>query len=215
MLVMARHLPLSVDVAVEYQNITKTKSPFWWEPNITKLIAESKNDHRARVRLVELVYRPAFRRLDKWFAAAGLKRLNVEADDVFDELWLKDLNTAIDRVVFRNREHFLRLVLKRGRQSARRAARRIRKERVCSLVQSEPDSRESRDVSEIVESAELFSKALNAMHHLKSPRYEIVNLHFIEGLTIRQIADEIKLPRSTVHRQLEIALKELRHAVSK
>jgi len=61
-----------------YQNLTRIQSPFWWEPNITKLIAEARNDQKSRIRLAELVYRPAFRRLDEWFVAAGLKRLNLE-----------------------------------------------------------------------------------------------------------------------------------------
>jgi len=106
-------------------------------------------------------------------------------------------------------------VILRGRQAARRTAQRIRKERTRSLIRAEPNSRESLDPAEAVEHAEMVSHVLYAMHHLDSPGYEIVNLHFIEGLTIRQIADELKLPRSTVHRQMESALKELRSAVSK
>ena len=50
------------------------------------------------------------------------------------------------------------------------------------------------------------------MRRLASPQYEIVNLYFFEGMTIRQIADELKRPRSTVHHELQQALRELRKA---
>ena len=62
------------------------------------------------------------------------------------------------------------------------------------------------------EYADLMSHALRAMERLVSPRYEIVNLHFFEGLTIRQIAEELQIPSSTVHYELKKALKELREA---
>ena len=93
--------------------LTKTQSPFWSEPDVTKLIADARTDSHSRSRLAELVYRPAFRRIDKWLAAAKLKQLNMQADDIFDVLWVRDLATASEHVDFQDREHFLKVVLKR------------------------------------------------------------------------------------------------------
>jgi DNA-directed RNA polymerase specialized sigma24 family protein len=45
---------------------------------------------------------------------------------------------------------------------------------------------------------------------LPHPKCDIVSLHFLEGLTIRQIATHLQLPSSTVHRQLQDALRDLR-----
>lgn len=87
--------------------LTMTQSPFWWEPGVTDLIARARNDRVSRSHLAELVYRPAFKRIDTWLAAAGFKQLNMQGEDIFDALWARDLATAIDHVAFQNREHFL------------------------------------------------------------------------------------------------------------
>lgn len=84
------------------RSMTRTRSPFWWEPDVTRLIASAKTDPAARDQLAELVYRPAFRRLDAWFSGAGLARLNVEVDAIFNELWEGDIATALGKVSFRN-----------------------------------------------------------------------------------------------------------------
>ncbi len=191
---------------------TSTQSPFWWEPGVTELIEHARVDVKSRNRLAALVYRPAFRRLDTWFAATGLKRLNMEAEDVFDALWARDLATAIDHVTFQDRTHFLRTVLLRARQAARRAAKQIRDERSNPLSQQENESKDVIDPADAAEHAEMVVRALRGMRYLRSPRYEIINLHFFEGLTIRQMADDLKLPRSTVHHEMQEALKELRKA---
>ena len=199
-----------VEFQMAQHNPTKTQSPFWWEPNVTKLISEARNSADSRNRLAALVYRPAFRRLDAWFVAAGLKRLNMQAEDIFDTLWARDLATAIDHVIFRDRAHFLRIVLLRARQAAHRVARRIREDHVQPMMEAELNSASAVDPAEAAEHAEMVGRVLRAMRGLPSPRYEIINLHFFEGLTIRQMADELKLPRSTVHHEMQEALQGLR-----
>jgi RNA polymerase sigma factor (sigma-70 family) len=198
------------ELAMGPESATKTQSPFWWEPDVTKLISDARSDADSRNRLAALVYRPAFRRLDAWFAAAGLKRLNMQAEEIFDNLWARDLATAIDHVSFQDRGHFLRIVLLRARQAAHRAARQIREERAKPLSGSETNSASVVDPADAAEHAEMVSRVLRAMRRLRSPRYEIVNLHFFEGLTIRQMADELKMPRSTVHHEMQEALRDLR-----
>lgn len=197
------------------RDLTLTQSAFWWEPGVTKLIAESRVDSKARNRLAELVYRPAFRRLDAWFEAAGMKQLNMQAEEIFDALWVRDLATSIDHVTFQDREHFLKLVLLRARQASHRAARQIRAKCIEPLIGNEVGIGVSIDPADAAEHAEMVSRALRAMRRLASPRYEIVNLHFFEGMTIRQIADELKMPRSTVHHELQNALRELREVLPK
>jgi RNA polymerase sigma factor (sigma-70 family) len=195
--------------------ITRTQSPFWREPEVTKLIAEARNNSDSRNRLAALVFRPAFRRLDAWFAAAGLKRLNMQAEEIFDMLWARGLATTIDHVTFRDREHFLRTVLLRARQAAHRAARQIRTERSNSLASGTESQYTALGPADAAEHAEMASRVLRAMRHLEKPRYEIINLHFFEGMTIRQIAEELKLPRSTVHLQMQESLRELRGKLSR
>jgi RNA polymerase sigma factor (sigma-70 family) len=194
-------------------NAPRTQSPFWWAPDVTKLIADARTNPDSRNRLAELVYRPAFRRLDAWFAAAGLKRLNMQAEEVFDALWARDLATAIEHVTFRDREHFLRIVLLRSRQAAHRLARQIREERTRAVPGEGATA--VVDPAEAAEHAEMIGRVLRAMRRLLPPRYEIVNLHFFEGMTIRQMADELKLPRSTVHHELQEALRELREVFAR
>lgn len=194
------------------RDLTRTQSPFWQEPEVTQLISDARTNAEARNRLAALVYRPAFRRLDAWFAAAGLKRLNMQAEDIFDALWARDLGTAIEHVDFRDRAHFLKVVLLRAHQAAHRVARQIRASMLEPLVgdRALPVAIEP---GAAAEHAEMVGCLLKAMQHLVPPRYEIVNLHFFEGLTIRQLAEELHLPRSTVHDELEKALHELREAL--
>ena len=125
---------------------------------MTKLIAEARTNLGARDRLAELVYRPAFKRLDTWFEVAGLKRLNMQAEEIFDALWARTLPTSIDHVTFQDREHFLRLVLLRARQAAHRLAHDIRGERGEAAAGSEHHVGSSVDPAQAVEYAESVSR---------------------------------------------------------
>jgi len=211
---LARHTKqpfFSKDIVADHK-LTITQSPFWSDPGVTKLIADARNDSHSRSRLAGLVYRPAFRRIDEWLAAAGLKQQNMQADDIFDVLWVRDLATAIERVDFQDREHFMKVILKRSHQVALRKARQIRGETSESLAGNESDERNVIDPAQAADYADVMSHVLRAMKRLASPQYEIVNLRFFEGMTFRQLAEELQMPRSTVHYELGKALKELRDA---
>lgn len=192
------------------RNLTRTQSPFWSDPEVTRLIAEARTTPECRNKLAELVYRPAFRRLDKWLSAAGLKQLNLSVEEVFDSLWTSDLQTTIEHVIFRDREHFLRTVILRFRQAARRFARRIRHERTSASELTGLPSTHQQTPLEAAQFADLVDHALSAMRELESPRYEIVNLFFFEGLSIRQISGELQMASSTVHYEITRALRTLK-----
>lgn len=196
-----------------HRPLTKTDSPFWWEPDVTKLIADARNDPDSRNRLTNLVFRSAFRRLDEWLAAAGLKQVNMRAEDIFDRYWASGLATALNSVDFQDREHFLKNILMRMKQLAERTAGRLRRTREEPLGAYEPESK-SDAPGKAAEHAEKVTLALRAMQNLKSPRYEIVILHIFEGMTFRQMADELNMPPSTVHHEFENSLKELREAIT-
>jgi RNA polymerase sigma factor (sigma-70 family) len=190
----------------------QTQSPYWHQPEVTLLIADARTNPASRTKLVELVYRPVFRRLDAWLAAAGLKRLDIDADEIFADLWLRDLQKGIENAQFNDRAHFLRFVLLRCRQAATQSAHRVRERRARWTMDASASDSAGRFPTppEVAEYAESINVILEKLEQLPHPKCDIVSLHFLEGLTIRQIATHLQLPSSTVHRQLQDALRDLR-----
>lgn len=192
----------------------RTTSPFWREPSVTRLIRAARDQRESRDQLAELVYRPAFRRLDDWFRKSGIRQLNIEVDEVFSDLWTRDITKAIGAVDFQNREHFLRLVILRCRQAARRYARRERSRRPQASALGEADPSFAPAESDSVEFGESLDQALRAITRLDQPGRAVVELYFFEGLTIRQIADELRLPTSSTHHTLKTSLHQLKEWLS-
>lgn len=203
------------------QSWSPTKSPFWHQPQVTQLIQSARDNSTCRGDLADLVYRPFFNRLDRWLTSSGLKKLNLDADEIFSDLWQRQVETMLSSVNFNDRGHFLGTVLKRSHQWAKRLAAQIRIEQSRTV---HPDSAATGTDSEaiwgncpktvdpaaIADYLEQIARVTELLEKLPGDLQSILKMHFVEGLSFRQIAQTVDQPPSSVHHRVKRGLDTLK-----
>lgn len=141
--------------------------------------------------------------------ALSLVHDRADADEIAQETWVTARRHApTDRPL---RPWLSRVVLNLVRMRARSRARREQRE-ATAVAQVVDDHAPS--PAELVDRVELQRTLVDAVLALREPYRATVLLHYVEGLSCRDIAHRLQIPDGTVRRRLKTALDDLRAALA-
>ncbi len=151
----------------------------------------------ARERLLALCY-GELRTIARRVLRGDGPDLHIQPTDLAHEAAIRIM--ALDRMVWRDRAHFLALSARVMRQALVDEVRRLK-----SLKRSAPEVMTLWDPGGKAFSIDLFDDALERLFAIDPDRARVVELRFYAGLTMAEIAAELGLSDSTVERRWRTA----------
>lgn len=141
-------------------------------------------------------------------------RYYVGRDDVAEDIVSNAFIKLFDsRARIRDLDHVYRFLFTVARNEAISHFRAMRRRRQAPLDEEQLVDREYHDSRETeLERDRWMMKIQNLVELLPPKRRKIFRLHFFDGLTVREIANQLKLTETTVRNQNNRALKFLRQA---
>jgi RNA polymerase sigma factor (TIGR02999 family) len=132
--------------------------------------------------------------------------LHIQPTDLAHEAAIRIM--ALDRMVWRDRAHFLALSARVMRQALVDEVRRLK-----SLKRTAPEIMTEWDAGGRAFSIDLFDDALERLFAIDPDRARVVELRFYAGLTMAEIAAELGLSDSSVERRWRTARAWLLNAL--
>ncbi len=180
-------------------------------PGVTDTVSAAKTSPTAWRNLAEHSYWVVVKRMGKYLKGKGFLHYEEEVDDLFARVWSSQrMRTVLEGIQFTDRWHFINVYCLELKRLVLDDAARKQHGGEVRTGHDEADNR-SRPVDEFVELVDLTAKLHEAVRSLPHELRVVVEGHFFDAKTLRQIAAELGLAApSAVKKRLDKALAQLR-----
>ncbi|MDZ4817920.1 MAG: sigma-70 family RNA polymerase sigma factor [Planctomycetota bacterium] len=188
------------------------------DPNLN--VTELANDGRTEAwnLLAEPTLRAFCKKIHPWLIQSGLVAFDISAEELFNELWVGQMRTAMAKMTFENRQAFLGTYVKHAIWAAMRHAKTTRSHRSKLHMLATSDARPGIPIAQsdltepeqIAEHHQLAEKVNAVIAGLNSDAQLLIDEYFFQGKSLHSIGKEHGISGQAVHKRLTKLLEQLR-----